>query len=309
MLNMLLSFAQYEREVTGERIRDKFAESKKKGIWMGGCVPLGYEVKDRKLIVVEEEAKIIRFIYDEFLKTESYCSIVNSLNKLGYRTKIRRLRSGRSVGGQMFEPKAVLKILRTLYYKGCIPHKDKVYKGEHKGIIDEQKWEKVQEIFEKHSEKERPKCKSSNRALLSGLIRCATCGCLMAPTSSKKNGTVKYHYYTCYNHWKYKACKAIYKTVPAEPIERNVIEEILRLMKSPEIVVKINKLAEKQNEVEKSDFLDALKNLSESWEYLYVEEKRKILQTLVKNVNVVNDGIKINLNLEEFNDFLVELAV
>jgi hypothetical protein len=308
MLNMLLSFAQYERELTGERIRDKFASSLKKGMWMGGCVPLGYEVKDRKLTINDKEAEIVRFIYEQFLITESYCRTSQLLNQMGYRTKIKTLKTGETIGGQLFEPKAVERILKNQYYKGCVTHKGNVYPGEHKAIVDEKSWDKVQEIFARHAEGKKPPRPSSSPALLSGLVRCASCGCLMNPSSSRKNSNVKYHYYTCYNHLKYKTCKAFYKTVPAEPIERNVVEEILRIIKSPEIVIKINKLAEKQNDMEKTEFINALKNLNESWEYLYVEEKRKILKTLVKSVNIMDDGIKINLNLEDFDGFLVELA-
>jgi DNA invertase Pin-like site-specific DNA recombinase len=308
MLNMLLSFAQYEREITGERIRDKFAESKKKGMWMGGCVPLGYKVENRKLMIVEDDARIVRFIYGEFLKIESFYGVAHLLNRLGYRTKVKQLKNGKTVGGQLFEPKAVLKILKTPYYKGYVPHKGNMYKGEHEAVISEETWDKVQEKFAQRATEKKPRHKSSNRALLSGLIRCATCDRLMAPTSCRKNGTVKYHYYTCYNQVKYKTCKALFKSVPAEPIERNVVEEALRIIKSPEIVLKINKLAEKQGNTDKADFFNALKNLNESWEYLYIEEKRKILQMLVKSIKVLDDGIKINLNLEDFDGFFVELA-
>jgi hypothetical protein len=130
----------------------------------------------------------------------------------------------------------------------------------------------------------------------------------MKPSSSRKNRNTKYFYYTCYNHAKYKTCKAIYKTVSAELLERSVVDEILRILKSPEIIIKINKLAEKQNDVDKADFLQAVKNLNESWEYLHTEEKRKVLKMLIKNIEILDDGIKINLNLEEFDGFLVELA-
>jgi hypothetical protein len=130
----------------------------------------------------------------------------------------------------------------------------------------------------------------------------------MKASSSRKNCNTKYHYYTCSNHAKYGNCKAFHKTVPAEVLERNVIDEILRIIKSPEIILKINQIAEKQPEIEKNNLLEVLKNLNESWQYLYIEEKRKILQMLLKNVEVTDDGIKINLNLEGLDGFLVELA-
>jgi hypothetical protein len=311
MLNMLLSFAQYERELTGERIRDKFASSLKKGMWMGGCVPLGYEVKERKLLINKEEAKLVKFIYKEFIENESYCNVAHQLNTLGHRTRLRQQKNGKSIGGQMFEPKAIERILKNPYYKGCVVHRENVYKGEHEAIIDEKIWNKVQEIFARHAQqttRKRSTPISSSPALLSGLIRCATCDCLMKASSSRKNRNTKYFYYTCYNHAKYKTCRAIYKNVPAELLERSVVEEILRILKSPEIIMKINKLAEKQSDVDKADFLQAVKNLNESWEYLHTEEKRKVLKMLIKNIEILDDGIKINLNLDDFDGFLVELA-
>jgi DNA invertase Pin-like site-specific DNA recombinase len=143
MLNMLLSFAQYERELTGERIRDKFASSLKKGMWMDGVVMLGYEVKDRKLLIKGDEAEIIRLIYKQFLASESCVEAAHLLNKLGHRTKIKKLKTGETSGGQMFERKAVQRILKNPYYKGCVTHKGDVYEGEHEAIIDEERWREV----------------------------------------------------------------------------------------------------------------------------------------------------------------------
>jgi hypothetical protein len=307
MLNMLLSFAQYERELTSERIRDKVAASKKKGMSMGGCLPLGYECKDRRLIINEDEAEIIRFIYGRFVETESYCKICQILNNSGYRTKIKKLKTGEPVGGQLFEPKAVQRILKNPYYKGCVTHKGNVYEGEHKAIINEESWNRAQEIFANHRENESPKHSPSSPALLSGLIRCAACNCLMGADSAKK-GNVTYRYYTCYNHKKYRNCKAQYRSIPADMFEQNVIDEVLRILKSPEVVMKINGLAEQQSDLEKTEIFNAIKNLHESWNYLYPVEKRKILMLIVKSVDITDDGIKINLNLEGFDGFLMELA-
>jgi DNA invertase Pin-like site-specific DNA recombinase len=293
MLNMLLSFAQYERELTGERIRDKFASSLKKGMWMGGCLPLGYECKDRKLIINQEEAKIIKFIYSKFVENESYCQVCKILNNAGYRTKIKKLKTGETVGGQMFEPKAVQRILQNPYYKGCVTHKGTVYQGEHEAIIDEEMWSRVQEIFASHSNNGKVKYASPNPALLSGLIRCAVCNCLMGADSAKK-GNITYRYYTCYNHKKYGICKAEHKSIPSDMLEQNVIDEVLRILKSPEVTMKINKLAERQSDFEKSDLFNALKNLHESWNYLYHTEKRKILALIVKNVDAHSD-MKCNI--------------
>ncbi len=150
MLNILLSFAQFERELSGERIRDKFAASLKKGMWMGGNPPLGYDVKNRSLIINEEEKPIIKFIYEKFAETESYFMVADLLNKNGYKTKVRHLKNGKVTGGGKFQPNAILHILRNPYYKGCVTHKGQVYEGQHEAIISENEWEHVQEIFSKH---------------------------------------------------------------------------------------------------------------------------------------------------------------
>ncbi len=115
----------------------------------GGCVPLGYKVKERNLVINKEEAPIIKFIYDKFVKTESYFLVTDLLNKSGHRTKVRHLKSGRTTGGGLFQPDAVLHILRNPYYKGYVTHKGQVYPGKHEAIIPEEQWELVQEIFKK----------------------------------------------------------------------------------------------------------------------------------------------------------------
>jgi DNA invertase Pin-like site-specific DNA recombinase len=307
MLNMLLSFAQFERELTGERIRDKFASSLKKGIWMGGVVMLGYEVKDRKLVINEEEAKIIRFIYEQYLLRESYFSVAQQLNKLGYRTKIRTLKNGKTTGGQYFEPKAVMRILQNPYFKGCVTHKGSVYQGEHEAIVDEETWSRVQTIFAEHSAGSKVRSVSSTPSFLRGIIRCASCDATMKQTICVRNG-LRYRYYTCCKHLKYKTCVSEYKNVPAEPVEQNVIDEVLRILKSPEVVMRLNKLADERKDINKSDIMTALKNLNEAWNYLYQAEQRKIVRILINTVEIHEKGLKLNLNLDDFDNLLMELA-
>ena len=125
---------------------------------------------------------------------------------------------------------------------------------------------------------------------------------------SAKKGNVVYRYYTCYRHKRYRSCKSQYKSIPADLLEQSVIDEVIRILKSPEVVIKINKLAERETDVEKAELFDVVKNLRESWDYLYHAEKRKIVALVVKSVSVLDDGIKIQLNLEGFDGFLMELA-
>jgi DNA invertase Pin-like site-specific DNA recombinase len=305
MLNMLLSFAQYERELTGERIRDKFASSLKKGIWMGGVVMLGYEVKDRKLLIKGDEAEIIRLIYKQFLASESCIEVAHLLNKLGYRTKIKKLKTGETSGGLMFERKAVQRILKNPYYKGCVTHKGAVYQGEHEAIIDEETWNAAQEIFKKNAAG--PKKPSyMTPSFLKGIIHCA-CGSLMKHTCSSNHGLV-YRYYTCYNQVKYRNCSSAHKNIPAEPVERSVIEEVLKIIKSPEVILNLNRLVEQRNDLKRDDLMTALKNLNEAWNYLYQAEQEKIVRMLVDSVEIKDNGIKLNLNLDGFDNLFVELS-
>ncbi|MDR2067653.1 MAG: recombinase family protein [Holosporaceae bacterium] len=305
MLNMLLSFAQYERELTGERIRDKFASSLKKGLWMGGVVMLGYEVKDRKLLIKSDEAEIIRLIYKQFLASESCVEVAHLLNKLGHRTKVKRLKTGETSGGQMFERKAVERILKNPYYRGCVTHKGAVYQGEHEAIIDEETWNAAQEIFKKNAAGPRkPSCMTPS--FLNGIIHC-NCGALMKHTCSRNHGLV-YRYYTCYNQVKYKNCPSTHKNIPAEPVERSVIEEVLKIIKSPEVIINLNRLAEQRNDLKKEDLMTALKNLNEAWNYLYQAEQEKIVRMLVDSIEMKENGIKLHLNLDGFDNLFVELS-
>ena len=189
-LNVLLSFAQFEREVTAERIRDKVSASKKKGMWMGGTVPLGYDNIDKKLIINEDEAKIVREIFYCYQNNTSIIGTCHQINTQGYRTK---LRSGVKEGGRKFSPGHINYILKNQLYIGNVTHKNKIYKGGHKSIIDQEPWNKTQN-----------KIKENKIARISGKNFKAPgllCGILktiddqkLYPTHCNKQGK-RYHYY------------------------------------------------------------------------------------------------------------------
>ena len=303
MLNILLSFAQFERELTGERIRDKFASSLKKGMWMGGNPPLGYDVKDRNLIINEDEAKIINFIYDKFLETESYFLVADLLNQAGYKTKVRHLKTGKTTGGGLFQPNAVLHILRNPYYKGCVTHKGQTYLGQHEAIIPENKWNQVQEVFKQSSTHEK---KSHTAALLSGIIRCGCCDAPMSATCCVKKSK-KYRYYTCTKHLKYKSCTSNQKSVPAGLIEEKVVDEVVKILKSHESIMHVHRLAEQNSDIDRQEMFQAVKNLNEAWAYLYPNEQRKIINMLVEPIYVQNGVAKLKLNLDGLNRLLFEV--
>src|SRR6202451_2260349 len=143
-LNVLLSFAQFEREVTGERIRDKIAASKRKGIWMGGCPPIGYDVCDRRLVINQADAETVRLIYQRYLKTGSVPKLKKELDRDAIVSKIRVSRKGNKSGGLSFSRGALYELLSNPIYIGEIRHKQECHPGQHEAILDRKLWEKVQ---------------------------------------------------------------------------------------------------------------------------------------------------------------------
>ena len=192
-LNVLLSFAQFEREVTGERIRDKIAASKKKGIWMGGPVPLGYQVIERKLVPVLEEAERVRAIMRRYLEIRTAPALIEALLTEGVITKIQQRTSGPHRGGIPFARGSLFHLLKNPVYRGKIVHKGKAYDGEHEAIVDEDLWERVQlQLAAKAPPRKRPK-NDRNQALLGGIITDPE-GRPVVPTYASK-GSRRYCFY------------------------------------------------------------------------------------------------------------------
>jgi hypothetical protein len=168
-LNVLLSFAQFEREVTGERIRDKIAASKKKGMWMGGVVPLGYRVEDRALHIVEDHAAIVRSLFDRYLEAGSVVRLKQQLDAEGVRLPVRIDGGGRSTGGGLFSRGHIYKILSNPIYVGRIAHKGQVHEGQHPPILIQDLWDRVQQNLCDHLGAARTKrTRQSSEALLGG---------------------------------------------------------------------------------------------------------------------------------------------
>ncbi|GGD63537.1 recombinase family protein [Erythrobacter arachoides] len=169
-LNVLLSFAQFEREVTGERIRDKIAASKKKGIWMGGPVPLGYQVVDRKLVPVPEEAERVRTIMRRYLEVRNVPALIEILRSEGVVTKFQQRASGPHRGGIPFARGSLFHLLKNPVYRGKIVHKGKVYEGEHMAIVDEELWDAVQEQLAQKAPLRKRATNEPQQAMLRGLL-------------------------------------------------------------------------------------------------------------------------------------------
>jgi DNA invertase Pin-like site-specific DNA recombinase len=192
-LNVLLSFAQFEREVIAERVRDKIAASKKKGMWMGGTVPLGYDAVNRKLRINGEEAKKIRLLFDLYLKLGSVRRLEAECKRLGLRTKLRTLLDGRQCGGTAFSRGHLYLIISNPLYIGRIPHKGLSYEGEHEAIIHAETWDKVQAQLATNAGRKRGRASSKHPSLLAGLLFTAE-GVPFTPSHAVNHGR-RYRYY------------------------------------------------------------------------------------------------------------------
>ncbi len=191
-LNILLSFAQFEREVIGERVRDKIAASKKKGMWMGGLTPLGYATKDRKLVAVPEEAETVRLIFRRYRELGSVRLLKQDLDQQGIRSKPRIYGNGSRAGGQPFSRGALYALLSNPVYIGEIAHKGARYPGQHEAILDHQTWDSVQDQLRDGAPEQRGRATGPRSPLIGKVFDEA--GHRLTPSHATKAGR-RYRYY------------------------------------------------------------------------------------------------------------------
>jgi site-specific DNA recombinase len=296
-LNVLLSFAQFEREVIGERIRDKFAASRRKGMWMGGWAPLGYEVRDRKLVVNEVDAKLVKSIFQRFLKTGSATILARELIHEGVRNKY----------GKLIDKGILYKLLNNPVYIGEAVHKGVSYPGEHTAIVDRKVWDKVQAQFQTTSRKRAGAARAQTPALLKGLIF-GPGGVAMSPSHTRRKGRL-YRYYVSQTVLKQGAEDCPIGRVPAAEIEKIVIDQIRVLLRSPEMIVQTWRSARKSIKgLTEANVRTALLEFDLLWSELFPAEQARIIQLLVERVDVGLDSVDIRLRVDGVTSLLGELA-
>jgi site-specific DNA recombinase len=303
ILNVLLSFAQFEREVTGERIRDKLAASKRKGMWMGGVPPLGYDVKDRRLVINEGEAAIVRQIFEGFTETRSITSVVKKTHAEDFRTKSYISQKGNARQGKLMDKGFIYKLINNPIYIGKIVHKDQAYPGLHQAIIDEGLWHKAHEIMKINPRTRANENRRKYGAALRGIIKCGGCNSGMMPTSTRRRGKL-YRYYTPNAHMKKSCGNCPVGNVSAGDIENVVLTQLQNLLQTPEIVAQVWIAAKAAN----PDFTEAearqrLNNILQFWDELFPAEQNQLMKQLVQEVVVKSDGIEIALNKDGLSDF------
>jgi len=246
-LNMLLSFAQFEREMIAERTREKIVAARKKGKYSGGPPPLGYDTSPEggKLIFNADEAARVRSIFDLYLKHESLTATLTDMSERNWTTKSWTTRRGRYRKGNSFQKASLRRLLTNPVYIGKVLYQGDIYEGEHKGIIDPAIWDRSQRILKRNGSNGGRRVRNRHGALLKGILRCTPCNAAMIHTFTKKNGRL-YRYYVCGNAQRTGWANCPTKSIPAEEIERCIYDRIRAIGSDAELLNETIQAAQKQ---------------------------------------------------------------
>lgn len=301
-LNMLLSFAQFEREIAGERIRDKIAASKAKGMWMGGNVPLGYDIRDRKLIINRSEADTVRLIFQRYAELGSVTLLRKELAAQGIVSKKREGAGGRLSGGQKLSRGALYLMLQNRIYSGEIKHKGNAYPGQHEAIIEPDLWRVVQDKLATNRRERAFGVGAESPSLLAGLIVDAE-GQRLTPTHANKNGK-RYRYYisTSLLDGKKRAGQSTFR-LPAGEIEGLVQDRLRAFLASSfdlaEVMAPIDLSADALEAV-----LHHASQLAARWQTLPSAEVMEFVRSSVERVSVAVDRIEVSVDCSKLLNVL-----
>jgi site-specific DNA recombinase len=238
VLNVLLSFAQFEQEIIAERTRDKVAATRRKGKWAGGTPLLGYDLDPRggRLLVNDEEAQRVRAIFALYLEQQALLPLVQELERRGWVGKRWRTRKGRTRGGRPFTKTSLYRLLTNVVYAGKVRYKDEVHPGEQPALLDPDTFGRVQALLRCHGPAIGAPCTDRFSSLLKGRLRCAPCDCAMTPAHTTRKGSQRYRYYVCSGAQKrgWQTCPS--KSIPAAQIEQLVLEQIRQMGRDPQLL-------------------------------------------------------------------------
>jgi len=286
-LNILLSFAQFEREVTAERIRDKVRASRMKGMWMGGCPPLGYMVKDRKLLENPGDAAHVRWVFSRFIEIGSGTELARDLAARGVTT----------ARGHRIDKKFIYRMLNNRVYIGEAVHKGTGYPGEHKAIIEREIWDRVHAILTESPRKRAANTRADTPALLKGLLY-GPDGAAFSPTHTRKSSRL-YRYYVSQTVLKHGAGSCPVGRVPAGEIEAAVITQLRAVFRQPEIIAGTWKAARVQDgAITEANAREALTRLDPLWDELFPAEQARIVALLVERVDIGIEGMNVRLRMD-----------
>jgi DNA invertase Pin-like site-specific DNA recombinase len=308
MLNILLSFAQFEREVTGERIRDKITASKKKGMWMGGIPPLGYDVENRRLVPNPKEAILIQHIFKRFVEIGSTTMLVKELRLDGATSKAWVTQDGKVRTGKPVDKSLLYKVLNNRTYLGELRHKDQWYQAEHPPIIEKQLWDEVQSILSVNG---RQRAKTTRIAkipfLLKGLVFGSDGYALSPWFSTKKNGR-NYRYYIPQRDTKEYAGASGLPRLPAAQLEGAVLDQLRGIMRSPEMLREIvPQVRNLDANIDEAQITVIMTRLDLVWDQLFPGEQTRIVNLLIERVIVSPTNIELRLRANGIGQVIREM--
>ena len=308
MLNVLLSFAQFEREVTGERIRDKIAASKRKGMWMGGMPPLGYDVENRRLVPNPQESKLVRQIFQRFVELGSSTKLVRELKLDGATSKAWTTQDGKVRNGKLIDKSLIYKMLVNRTYLGEIGHKSAWYPGQHPPLIDQKTWDDVHAILATNGRVRGNNSRAQTPFLLKGLVF-GIDGRALAPwhTTKRKTGRV-YRYYVSQRDLKEHAGASGLPRLPAAELESAVLEQLRGLLRSPGLIADVvPKATALDPSLDEAKVTVGLTRLDAIWDELFPVEQHRLVSLLVEKVVVSPNELELRLRTNGIERVLLEL--
>jgi site-specific DNA recombinase len=309
-LNILLSFGQFERELAGERVRDKICSSRKRGIWMGGNPPYGYDVVDRKLVPNPNEVKLVRKMFERFVVLQSIAALSRELRAEGIHTKSWTTQKGIKREGQLIDRGYLYKLFKNPVVIGVAAYKGEHFDGEHEAIISRALWDQVQTLLGRNDPRQRGRQSRESKApsLLKGILWTRS-GYAMTPTYTAKKGK-HYRYYISTQAIKVgpEACDVV--RVAAGDIESAVLTHVRRVLQSPEVVAQtIREVQSQDDTIDAQQTIQALQNVEAVWDSLFPPEQARIIHLLVDRVTISPTGIQIDMKTLGMKQLVQSLAV
>jgi site-specific DNA recombinase len=330
-LNILMSFAEFERGITRERILDKIASAKKRGRHCGGVAILGFDTDRimKRLVVNEDEAKLVKHIFTRFIETRSTMQLADELNRDGYKTKAYPTVTGKTIGGKPWTKAHLYALINNPKYIGKVEHKGTTYNGEHQALIDSSLWDAAHKLLNENCAGRASTRNAATPALLKGIIKCATCRCSMGITYTRRKGRT-YRFYLCSQAAKKGYGKCPLRSVSAGTIESATIGQVRIALRAPELIARVcrearlreaeevDRLRSEGNDVDaralethalvENDVIDALKQFDRVWDSLFPSEQHRIVQLLIESISVAPDGIELRLRADGLKSLLAELT-
>lgn len=301
MLNILMSFAQFEREMTSDRIRDKIYATRKKGLWSGGMIPFGYKTVDKRLVPDPVTAPVVRHVFARYAESASAKLVASELQKkFGPRT------FGSKKGGDpTWRMMHVYRILRNPVYKGELLHRatGEIFHGLHEPLVDAALWEDCRRILDESAGLQ-PSAHRETVAILKGLVRCGHCGGAMAPVFTVKRKGLRYSYYRCVSSTKVADSECPLRGVSGELLERQVVAQLGTIFKTPEFL----RLAAEGSGRTEDAVREALSDIPAFFGGLFPPERERLLHCLVREVVVRTDGIDIEFRTDGMEELVREVV-